>query len=167
MAVISKGIELYCKSCSGRKFNTETYDTTLGDLLPGLQEIGELNGLAASSEREKIEITTLADDKHVYTDGILTESENDTIDFTFLYEPKLFKFLQGEANDMASGLYGSKDTWTIQIPTPANIDDTSKAKFSMQADIVGLKVNSTGVNSALTMSLTLKPVDAIDITSTL
>lgn len=165
MAVISKGIELYCKSCSGRKFNTETHDTTLGDLLPGLQEIGELNGLAASSEREKIEITTLADDKHVYVDGILTESENDTIDFTFLYEPKLFKFLQNEASDMAGGTYADKAAWTIQIPTPSDLYENGVTKFSMQADIVGLKVNGTGVNSALTMSLTLKPVDEISITT--
>lgn len=167
MAVISRGIELYCKSILGNKLSGATFDETLGNLLPGLQEIGELNGLAASSEREKIEITTLADDKHVYAEGILTESENETIDFTFLYEPKLFKFLQKEAEDMASLAALSKDTWTIQIPTPANVDDTSKAKFSMQADIVGLKVNSAGVNSALTMSLTLKPVDAINITTVL
>lgn len=164
MAVISKGIELYCKSISGRKLNSETYNETLGDLLPGLQEIGELNGLAASSEREKIEITTLADDKHVYAEGILTESENETIDFTFLYEPKLFAYLRGSANDMAIDT-GKKSTWTIQIPTPTELNENGVTKFSMDADIVGLKVNGTGVNSALTMSLTLKPVDAISITT--
>jgi hypothetical protein len=165
MAVISRGIELYCKSILGNKLSTSTFDDTLGNLLPGLQEIGELNGLAASSEREKIEITTLADDKHVYAEGILTESENETIDFTFLYEPKLFAFLKLEAKDMADNTTGEKDTWTIVIPTPTELSERGTTKFTMQADVVGLKVNGTGVNSALTMSLTLKPVDAITITT--
>lgn len=162
MAVISKGIQLYVKSELGNTLPGVTTDETLGILLPGLQEVGELSGLSTGSEREKIEITTLADDKHVYAEGILVESEADTIDFTLLYDTEVFKFLQLEASDMARS--SRKNTWTVRIPIGATESgSTIYTTFSMKADITSLKVNSASVNSALTMSLTLKPVNAITV----
>jgi hypothetical protein len=163
MAVISKGIELYVDSFQGNALGSSSAKVEgLGYLLPGLQEVGELSGLATGSEREKIEVTTLADDKHVYTEGILVENEADTIDFTFLYDTQVFKYLQGEARDMAT--FNNKDSWTVRIPI--SYDDNGKATyttFTFDADIVSLKVNSTSVNSAVTMSLTLKPAEAITV----
>lgn len=63
MATISKGIKLF-----------------YGDTeLTNLQEIPELGG-----DVEAIEITTLADAAHTYTDGI--KSYGDSLAFKFLYE---------------------------------------------------------------------------------
>lgn len=163
MAFISKGIELYCNTASGNAFGTTTDKVEgLGYLMTGLQEVGELNGISIASEREKIEITTLADDKHVYTEGILVENEADSIDFTFLYDDKLFKFFQQEAQSMAQFPLLGKDEWTVRIPIP-NEDGNKFNTFKFEADIVGLKVNSASVNSALTMSLTLKPAGEITV----
>ena len=67
MATISKGITL-----------------KVGDkVLTNLQEIPELGG-----EAEAIEITTLADAAHMYTDGIL--NYGDSLAFKFLYEKTQF-----------------------------------------------------------------------------
>lgn len=63
MAVISKGIKL---------FHGEVE-------LTNLQEIPELGG-----DAEAIEITTLADAAHRYTDGI--KNYGDSLAFKFLYE---------------------------------------------------------------------------------
>lgn len=67
MAVISKGITL-SYTTSEEKFT-----------LTNLQEIPELGG-----EVEAIEITTLADAAHMYTDGI--KNYGDSLAFKFLYE---------------------------------------------------------------------------------
>ena len=67
MAVISKGITLSYKK--GEAFVE----------LKDLQEIPELGG-----EVEAIEITTLADSAHMYTDGI--KNHGDSLAFKFLYD---------------------------------------------------------------------------------
>ena len=60
MAVISKGIKLSYKVSEGQ-FTA----------LTNLQEIPELGG-----EKESIEVTTLADAAHMYTDGILNYGDS-------------------------------------------------------------------------------------------
>ena len=55
MATISKGIKLYKNE----------------ELLTNLQEIPELGG-----DAEAIEITTLADEAHMYTDGIMNYGDS-------------------------------------------------------------------------------------------
>ncbi|MBQ8763140.1 MAG: hypothetical protein IJZ07_03465 [Clostridia bacterium] len=69
MAVISKGITLSYKESTGSTFVE----------LENLQEIPELGG-----DTEAIEITTLADAAHMYTDGI--KNYGDSLTFKFLYE---------------------------------------------------------------------------------
>lgn len=76
MAVISKGITLSYKN--GGDFVA----------LTNLQEIPELGG-----ETEAIEITTLADSAHKYTDGI--KNYGDSLAFKFLYETAQFETLNG------------------------------------------------------------------------
>ena len=88
MAVISKGIRL--SYGSGDSF-TE---------LTNLQEIAELGG-----DSEAIEITTLADPAHMYTDGIL--NYGDSLPFKFLYEKTQFNTLQK--------LSGSQQ-WKVELP---------------------------------------------------
>ncbi|MBR4407251.1 MAG: phage tail protein [Clostridia bacterium] len=116
MATISKGIKLY-----------------KGDVeLTNLQEIPELGGSA-----EAIEITTLADAAHVYTDGIL--NYGDSLAFKFLYEKTQFTTLN-EAT-------GSQE-WKVELP------DGATCEFSGTCSV---KLDGVGVNAALTYTLSVKP----------
>lgn len=116
MATISKGITL-----------------KVGEtVLTNLQEIPELGG-----EAEAIEITTLADAAHMYTDGI--KNYGDSLVFKFLYEKAQFTEL--------SGLTGSQDV-VVTLP------DNSTCTFSGTCSV---KLDGVGVNAALTYSLSIKP----------
>lgn len=116
MATISKGITL-----------------KVGEtILTNLQEIPELGG-----EAEAIEITTLADAAHMYTDGI--KNYGDSLVFKFLYEKEQFTEL--------SGLSGSQDV-VVTLP------DNSTCTFSGTCSV---KLDGVGVNAALTYSLSIKP----------
>lgn len=116
MAVISKGITLF----HGDKE------------LTNLQEIPDLGG-----EAEAIEITTLADAAHMYTDGIL--NYGDSLAFKFLYEKEQFVSL--------STLEGSQ-SWKVELP------DATTCTFSGTASV---KLDGVGVNAALTYTLAIKP----------
>lgn len=116
MATISKGIKLY-----------------MGDVeLTNLQEIPELGG-----EVEAIEITTLADSAHTYTDGI--KNYGDSLAFKFLYEQEQFSTLNGST--------GSKE-WRVELP------DGASCEFSGTCSV---KLDGVGVNAALTYTLSVKP----------
>ena len=67
--VLSKGIKLGYKNGEGSTYTN----------LTNLQEIPDLGG-----ESEAIEITTLADEAHMYMNGIL--NYGDSLGFKFLYE---------------------------------------------------------------------------------
>ena len=122
MAVISKGIKLsYKKGDSGDYID-----------LTNLQEIPELGG-----DTEAIEITTLADAAHMYTDGI--KNYGDSLTFKFLYETAQFETLQG-----LSGVH----TWQVSLP-----DDTV-CSFTGTSSV---KLDGVGVNAALTYTLAVKP----------
>ena len=126
MAVISKGIKLSYKG------NGDTYTE-----LTNLQEIPELGG-----DAEAIEITTLADAAHMYTDGIL--NYGDSLAFKFLYEKTQFTSL--------SALDGSQ-SWKVELP------DASTCTFSGTCSV---KLDSVGVNAALTYTLSIKPNSAME-----
>lgn len=121
MAVISKGIKLSYKT-SG-----ETYTD-----LTNLQEIPDLGG-----ESEAIEITTLADAAHMYTDGIL--NYGDSLSFKFLYDKEQFTTL-----NTLSGSIG----WKVTLP------DTETCSFTGSCSI---KLDGVGTNAALTYTLAIKP----------
>lgn len=125
MAVISKGIKLSYKT------NGEAYTE-----LTNLQEIPELGG-----DAEAIEITTLEDAAHMYTDGIL--NYGDSLAFVFLYEKTQFTTLQG--------LTGSVD-FKVSLP------DNSSCSFSGTCSV---KLAGVGVNAALTYTLSIKPNSAM------
>ena len=116
MAVISKGISL---------FHGEVE-------LTNLQEIPDLGG-----EAEAIEITTLADAAHMYTDGIL--NYGDSLAFKFLYEKEQFNTLVA--------LEGSQ-SWKVSLP------DTTTCSFTGTCSV---KLDGVGVNAALTYTLAIKP----------
>lgn len=121
MAVISKGITLSYKGTTGEF--TE---------LTNLQEIPELGG-----EVEAIEITTLADAAHMYTDGI--KNYGDSLAFKFLYEKEQFSTL--------NGLTASQN-WKVELP------DGATCTFGGTCSV---KLDGVGVNAALTYTLSVKP----------
>jgi hypothetical protein len=123
MAVISKGITLSYK----KDGETEVYR-----VLENLQEIPELGG-----DVEAIEITTLADAAHTYTDGI--KNYGDSLAFKFLFETKQFE----ELNDLVSS-----NSWKVELP------DGSSCSFNGTSSV---KLDGAGVNAALTYTLNIKP----------
>lgn len=116
MATISKGIKLYRND----------------EELTNLQEIPELGG-----DTEAIEITTLADEAHMYTDGI--KNYGDSIAFKFLYESAQFTALQASVEG---------DTWKVELP------DGTTCSFGGKGSV---KLDGVGVNAALTYTLGIKP----------
>ena len=122
-AVISKGIKLSYKTSAEPSSYTDLTD---------LQEIPDLGG-----ESEAIEITTLDDAAHMYTDGIL--NYGDSLSFKFLYKKTQFNTL--------TGLDGSI-SWKVTLPD--NIACTFTGTSSVKLDAVG-------VNNALTYTLAIKP----------
>ena len=121
MATISKGITLSYKTGEGEYV-----------VLKDLQEIPELGGTS-----ESIEITTLDDAAHMYTDGIL--NYGDSLSFKFLYVKEQFNTLVG--------LEGSNG-WKVTLPDGTNCSFTGTSSA---------KINGVGVNAALTYTLAVKP----------
>ena len=122
MAVISKGITLSYKNGGSGEFIE----------LTNLQEIPELGG-----DAEAIEITTLADSAHMYTDGI--KNYGDSLTFKFLYEKTQFEAL--------NGLTGAS-SWKVELP------DGATCTFNGTNSV---KLDGVGVNAALTYTLAVKP----------
>lgn len=127
MATISKGIKLSYKTAASESQYIE---------LTNLQEIPDLGG-----EAEAIEITTLADAAHMYTDGIL--NYGDSLAFKFLYDKEQFTTL--------TGLTGS-NSWKVELPDGATCIFTGTSS---------VKLDSVGVNAALTYQLSIKPNSAM------
>ncbi len=117
MATISKDIKLY-------KGEVE---------LTNLMEIPELGG-----DTEAIEITTLADAAHTYTDGI--KNYGDSLAFKFLYEAAQFQELNSAA--------GEQSEWKVELP------DGVTCTFGGTCSV---KLDGVGVNAALTYTLGIKP----------
>lgn len=122
MAIISKGITLSYKS--GEAFKA----------LKNLQEIPSLGG-----EVEAIEITTLADAAHMYTDGLI--SYGDSLAFKFLYGDDNTQFMELHA------LSGVQE-WKVALP------DESECTFKGTCSV---SLDGVGTGSALSYTLAIKP----------
>ena len=120
MATISKGIKLSYKA-----------DGAFVEL-EDLQEIPELGG-----DTEAIEITTLADAAHMYTDGI--KNYGDSLAFKFLYKKEQFATLNGLKDAVE---------WKVELP------DGASCTFEGTGSV---KLDGAGVNVALTYTLAVKP----------
>lgn len=122
MAVISKGITLSYKTGDASEYIE----------LTNLQEIPDLGG-----EGEAIEITTLADAAHMYTDGIL--NYGDSLAFKFLYEQAQFETLVNMEGSVG---------WKVTLP------DGLACTFGGTKSV---KLDAVGIYSALTYTLAVKP----------
>ena len=126
MAVISKGIILSYKAGEAQEYTA----------LTNLQEIPDLGG-----EVEAIEITTLADAAHMYTDGI--KNYGDSLEFKFLYEGTQFETLNALTGTVS---------WKVALP------DGASCTFGGTSSV---KLDGVGVNAALTYTLSVKPNTAM------
>lgn len=124
MAMTSTGIKL-------------TYSTPADDReLTNLLEIPELG----DGETDTIEITTLADEYHRFTDGL--KNYADGLTFKFLFENNQFNFLKD--------LKVSDDCcWVVTLPY-----ENATCTFGGTCSV---KFDGVGNNSALTYTLTIKP----------
>ena len=104
--------------------------------LTNLQEIPDLGG-----EAEAIEITVLSDAAHMYTDGIL--NYGDSLAFKFLYDKTQFTTLNGLSGSIS---------WKVELPDGASCSFTGTSS---------VKLDSVGVNAALTYELSIKPNSAM------
>ena len=128
MAVISKGITLSYKVVGAEGGLKELTD---------LQEIPELGG-----DTESIEITTLADSAHIFTDGL--ENYGDSLAFKFLYDAEQFMELVN--------LKGTKTEWVVTFP------EGESCEFNGTCSV---KLDGVGVNAVLTYTLNIKPYTAM------
>lgn len=100
--------------------------------LTNLQEIPELGG-----DTEAIEITTLADSAHVYTDGL--KNYGDSLAFKFLYEKEQFSTLNSLTDSQ---------TWKVELP------DGATCTFGGTCSV---KLDGAGTNAVLNYTLSIKP----------
>lgn len=106
--------------------------------LTNLQEIPDIGGSA-----ESVEVTTLDDAAHMYINGLL--DYGDSIDFTFLYEKAQFTTLNGLSGTVS---------WKVTLPGTNALTATFDGESSV-------KLNSVGVNDAITYTLSVKATSAI------
>lgn len=116
--------------------------------LTDLQEVGELGiDSKSSSGFDQIEVTTLADNRHVYIDGLIADDgeESSELTFKFLYNKKVYEELVklqagiDEANK-ATGFY---------------VAFTDNGGFNIEAKIARVAIDGISVGGAMTMTLTL------------
>lgn len=104
--------------------------------LTNLLSIPELGG-----DTEALEITTLADTAHVYTDGL--KNYGDSLAFQFLYEATQFSALNALTDSQ---------NWKVQLP------GGETCTFSGTCSV---KLDGVGVNAVLTYTLSVKPNSAM------
>ena len=154
MAYISKGLTLALDENSGAPSLAALiayFDamSITDNIFPNLQEIGEISIAGAGGSYDQIEVTTLADAKHVYVDGLIADADSgaNEISFKFLYEPTLFKAFKDAMKAETDNANGSHGKYNIAIP--------SGGTFKLTADIGSIKLDSISTNSALTFTLAL------------
>lgn len=131
MAILSKGITLGYSATEGGEYT----------LLTNLQEIPEMGSNAR--KREKIDITTLADDEKKEMDGLLEVAETQELAFKFLHDKTQFETLVGMTE---------KTYFQVSLP------DGIVANFS---GIPSVKLSSATASTAMTYTLTIADVSEI------
>lgn len=116
-----------------------------------LLEIPEIG--VAESGFEQIDVTTLADSKFVYMNGLENVGENEALEFRFLYEKEQFQTLERGANERHgtwddNHLNATVSQWTVTLP------DGSKCVFYGHHTV---RLEGVGVNAAITYIVSITP----------
>ena len=131
-----------------------------------LQEIGEISMTGAGAGNyDQIEVTTLADHKHKYIDGLLADDSNGSneISLTFLFSPALFTIFKEiikkesadieivekaeDITDNTKQFISRNSLYTIAIP--------NGGKFNVEGTFTNLTMGSATTNAALTFTVSL------------
>lgn len=128
MALISKDISLSYKAGEATAYTA----------LTNLQEIPDLGG-----DTDAIEITTLADAAHVYTEGLINYGDS-----------LAFKFLMGDDTTQFLALGALTGTINWKVTLPSNDECTFSGTCSV-------KLDGVGSGAALTYTLAIKPNSAM------
>lgn len=128
MAVISKGTKLSYKNGEASEFV----------VLTNLYEIPEMGG-----DVDKIDVTNLMDEAHVYTNGI--KNYGDSIPFKFWYEKEQFIAL---------------NALTTECQWKCELNDGTAYTFS---GIPSLKLDSAAVSAALSYTLNITPTSEMAV----
>lgn len=133
--------------------------------LPGLLEMGEIAFNGAGGSYDQIEVTSLADSKHVYTDGLIADNDSSKeITFKFLYNPALFNAIktnmeaEGEAAAPGATEAGARtyNVWKVTL--------ADGSAFNISADIASIALDSVTTNDKLTFTMVLA-VEDVDFES--
>ena len=138
MAILTKGIKLSYKATSGAGDYTD---------LTNLMEIPEIG----NGEKEKVDVTTLADANKKYINGVKDFGE---LAFKFLYDNS------GETSNyrVIKGLENGEKIINWQVTFP----DGTKFAFTGQ---VSTQIDSAAVNAALTFTATITLNSEITVTN--
>ena len=93
--------------------------------IENLQEIPDLSN--TTGETEKIEITTLKDEYHEYTDGLKNYADDSELSFKFLYSPEEYKDVYDLVNDDDTD--GKWLFWFVILPDGSEFTIKSKSTF--------------------------------------
>lgn len=118
--------------------------------IENLQEIPDLSN--AQGETETIEITTLKDAYHEYTDGLKNYAESSELSFKFLYSPEEYHSVyELISDDTQTGKYLF---WFVVLPDGSTFTIKSKSASTV--------INGVGVAAAITYTLNIVPSGMIE-----
>ena len=141
---ISKNILLYAgwgaSASAAKSAKTEIYN---------LQEIPDLTN--TKGETESIEITTLKDEYHEYTDGLKNYAETGELSFKFLYSPEEYNAVYELINDDTQT--GKDLYWFVVLP--------DGSIFTIKSKSCSTVINGVGVAAAITYTLNITPTGNI------
>lgn len=152
MALWSKGITLIV-AANGSSTEATSAINTLNALaenndgsIPGLMEVGEISAVAEGGSYDQIEVTTLADSKHMYINGLRADTTSGAeVTMKFLYEKNVFSAFKEVADGLAVDDATAK--WTITIPQGNS--------FEIVGSISNLVMDSATTNNALTFTVNI------------
>lgn len=134
MAILSKGMTL------GYKTTAEA--TTYTDV-PNLTSVPAL-----SSNKERVDVTTLANDSYVYIPGLIT---TDDLEFGLIYDKSSCNTLYNAIKENATTHVTPTLYWQVEFPDGATFTFTGTAVLTVQ----GGSVNSP-ITATLTITLSSK-----------
>ena len=118
--------------------------------IENLQEIPDLSD--TKGETETIEITTLKDEYHEYTDGLKNYDEDGELSFQLLYSPEEYHDVYELITDETQT--GKSLFWFVVLPDGST--------FTIKSRSASVVINGVGVASAITYTLNIVPTGKIE-----
>lgn len=127
-----------------------TADAVQRQEIENLQEIPDLSD--TKGETETIEITTLKDEYHEYTDGLKNYDEDGELSFQLLYSPEEYHDVYELITDETQT--GKSLFWFVVLPDGST--------FTIKSRSASVVINGVGVAAAITYTLNIVPTGKIE-----